>query len=178
MGYGDEPILLHVTTDFVRKGLRTIIRALPHIDSDARLVVVGDEDPSPYREEAKRLGVEQRITFSGRAETIEDFYMGADAFVFPSHYEAFGLSILEAMASGLPVICTRGLGATELMTDGKDCLLLESWDDPLELAEKIESLETAGPRTLGAAARRTAELHSWARTAASTRQVYEGCLRK
>jgi len=178
MGYGEELILLHVTTDFVRKGLRTIIQALPHVDSDTRLVVVGNEDPNPYLDQAKKLGVEHQIRFTGRAETIEDFYAGADAFVFPSHYEAFGLAVLEAMASGLTVICTRGLGVTELLADGKDCLMLDAWDDPLELAERIQNVHAGGTKRLGAEARRTAELHSWARTAASTREVYEACLRR
>ena len=178
MGFDGELVLLHVTTDFVRKGLRTIIRALPQIEGDPRLVVVGREDPAPYREEARRLGVDGALTFVPFAEAIEDFYAGADVFAFPSHYEAFGLSLLEAMASGLPVVCTNGLGATDLMTDGKDALLLRVWNDPRELAAKVNTLGSEPRHAIGAAARRTAEAYPWERTAAETREVYEACLRQ
>lgn len=178
MGFDGETVLLHVTTDFVRKGLRTIIRALPAIEGKARLVVVGREDPAPYTEDARKLGVDDRVSFIPYAPTIEDFYVGSDVFVFPSDYEAFGLSVLEAMASGLPVICTRGLGVTDILTDGVDALLLNRWDDPEELAAKVNSLGREPRRTLGTSAQRTAQAYSWERTAARTREVYEASLRR
>ncbi len=178
MGFDGELVLLHVTTDFVRKGLRTIIQSLPLLSADTRLVVVGGEDPGPYLEEARRLGVAPQITFVRFADAIEDFYAGADIFVFPSHYEAFGLSLLEAMASGLPVICTSGLGAADLLTDCRDVLLLRAWDDPDELAAKANALGPDARQGMGNAARRTAELYPWDLTAARTREVYESCLRR
>jgi UDP-glucose:(heptosyl)LPS alpha-1,3-glucosyltransferase len=178
MGLDGDLVLLHVTTDFLRKGLRTIIRALPRMEGAPRLVVVGREDPGPYREEARQLGVDGRLTFIPFAPRIEDCYAGADVFVFPSDYEAFGLALLEAMASGLPVVCTKGLGATDIMSDGRDALLLDRWDDPNELAEKVNSLGPEPRREMGAHARRTAEANPWERTAARTRAVYEACLRR
>lgn len=178
MGFDGECVLLHVTTDFVRKGLMTIVRALPRLENHPRLVVVGREDPTPYLEAAQRRGVDDLLTFVPFAEPIEDFYCGADAFVFPSHYEAFGLAILEAMASGLPVICTNGLGVTDLMTDGKDSLLLRAWDDPKDLAAKVNALDPDARRDIGAAARRTAERYPWEQTAHKTFDVYESCLRR
>ena len=178
MGFDGEFVLLHVSTDFVRKGLRTILRALPRMDRNARVVVVGGENPGPFQQEARRLGVADRVTFAGFVDDVAGCYAGADAFVFPSHYEAFGLSVLEAMAAGLPVVCTRGLGVSELLTDGKDALLLDRWDDPEELAAKVAVLHgSAGPE-VGRAARRTAEAYPWERTAARTRAVYEACLRR
>lgn len=176
MGFDGELVLLHVSTDFVRKGLRTIVRALPSIESDGHLVVVGREDPGPYRELAGKLGASDRITFVPEVDSIEECYAGADAFVFPSHYEAFGLSVLEAMASGLPVVCTRGLGVSELLTDEKDAVLLARWDDPAELARAVNALGTEARNEFGGAARRTAERYPWDRAAERTRGVYEAVL--
>ena len=178
MGFEGDFVLLHVTTDFVRKGLRTIVRAMPAFPREARLVVVGREDPTPYQEEARHLGVRERITFVPHADAIEEFYAGADAFVFPSHYEAFGLSVLEGMASGLPVVCTRSLGVAELLTDGRDAVLVDHWDDPKALADAVNRLGPEARRTMGRAARATAESHPWEETARLTRDVYEACLRR
>ena len=178
MGFDGDFVLLHVTTDFVRKGLRTIIRAMPSLSRNARLIVVGREDPAPYQEEARRLGVADQITYVPYAEAIEDFYAGADVFVFPSHYEAFGLSVLEAMAAGLPTVCTRSLGVAELLTDGNDAILVNRWDNPTELAEAVNRLGPDARRTIGRAARSTAERHPWELTTRETRIVYESCLRR
>lgn len=175
MGLNGETVLLHVSTDFVRKGLLTIIRALPSMEGNPHLVVVGRDDPAPYQAEARKVGARE-VTFLPFAEAIEDCYAGADAFVFPSDYESFGLSLLEAMASGLPVICTRAVGAAELMTDGKDVILLDRSDDPHELAVKVDVALSDG-KGIGRAARQTAEQYPWDRTVSQTRDVYEACLR-
>lgn len=177
MGLDGELVLLHVTTDFAWKGLRTIVRALPWIERNPRVVVVGLGDPAPYLAEAAPE-VKNALAFVPPQDAIEDFYAGADVFVFPSRRESFGLSLLEAMASGLPVVCTRGLGATDLMTDSRDALLLDRWDDPVELAAKVNALGPSARSDMGAAARRTAEGYSWERAAARTRAVYEACLRR
>lgn len=175
MGFEGRFVLLHVTTDFSWKGLRTILRALPGIEGDPHLVVVGPGDPAPYLAEMDPEA-KSRVTFFKFQENIEDFYSGADLFLFPSRRESFGLCLLEAMASALPVICTKDLGAAELMTDGKDALLLDRWDSPEELIDKANAIGPTGGMKIGVAARQSAEMYSWERMANRTRTVYEACL--
>jgi len=178
-GFREETVLLHISTDFLRKGLWTLVRSLPLLPDSVRLFVVGREDPSPYLALARELGVDGRIRFAPSANPLEDFYNGCDIYVFPTFYESFGLTLLEAMACGRPVVCTRMAGASELMREGNDAILLDRWDDPQELAAKVSYVIDSGIGTsLGRAARRTAEAYTWQRTSALTRQVFEAARRR
>ena len=175
----DEIVLLHISTDFLRKGLWTLVRSLPLLPASVVLFVVGRENPSPYLALARELGVDRRIRFASSANPLEDFYNGCDLYVFPTFYESFGLTLLEAMACARPVVCTRTAGASELMRDGHDAILLDRWDDPVELAAKISyAIDSAVGTSLGRAARQTAEAYTWERTCALTRDVFEAAMRR
>jgi starch synthase len=86
--------------------------------------------------------------------------------------------VTEAMASALPVIVSRQAGASELIQPGNNGLLLEHFDDHMELAELMGLLvhDRAFARRLGAAARETVENHSWDLVASKTMAVYERLL--
>jgi len=176
-GLTDRFVLLHVSTDFAWKGLRTIVKAFPLLQGDPHLVVVGPGNPEPYLSEADPR-VRDSITFLGFQESVEDCYAGADLFVFPSRRESFGLSVLEAMSSGLAVVCTRGLGVTDIMTEETDSVLLDRCDDSQELATKVNALGPEERKAIGAAARRTAQAYSWGTVASRIRSVCEACLRR
>jgi glycosyltransferase involved in cell wall biosynthesis len=92
----------------------------------------------------------------------------ADLFVLPTHYDPFGLVIIEAMASGLPVITTSRAGATEIMADGVDGLVLDDPDDAVALANSVMDLLGAPERrqAMGVAARETVLNYDWRRVAA------------
>ncbi len=178
-GFREETVLLHVSTDFLRKGLWTIVKSLPILPENVVAVVVGREDPSRYLDVARSLGVSDRIRFYPFSDSLEDFYNGADIYVFPSFYESFGLSILEAMSCGKPVICGREAGVVEILEDGREAFVLDRWDDPIELAEKIRSIATPGVASrMGREGRRTAERHSWDKTVQLTRDAYAQALRR
>jgi glycosyltransferase involved in cell wall biosynthesis len=108
---------------FERKGLPTLLEALATDDpalERARLWVVGGEAGlvAAYRERARGLGIADKVTFAGRTDDVRPFLWGADAFVLPSHYEAFSAALLEAAAAGLPAIATRVSGSEEVLRDG------------------------------------------------------------
>ncbi|GAB4323534.1 MAG: N-acetyl-alpha-D-glucosaminyl L-malate synthase BshA [Candidatus Zixiibacteriota bacterium] len=85
----------------------------------AKLLLIGD---GPQTSEAyalaQALGVQTDVKFLGNRDDVDEILCAADAFLLPSHYEAFGLAALEAMACGVPVVASRVGGVPELITDG------------------------------------------------------------
>lgn len=71
------------------------------------------------------LGVEKQVIFTGYRSDISSFYHMADMFFFPSHREGLSVALMEAMASGLPVVCTKIRGNEDLIVHGKDGILID-----------------------------------------------------
>ena len=85
----------------------------------AALVMVGDGPDRPLaEEEARRLGVEEDVHFLGKIDAVAPLLAGADLFLLPSQSESFGLSALEALACGVPVVATNAGGLVEVVRDG------------------------------------------------------------
>lgn len=96
-----------------------------------------------------------------------------DAYVFPSRYEAMSLSLLEAMAAGLPVVTARTAGGAEIIT--RDCgIVLDDPDDPDALAQAIDLLAASRDtcRAMGAAARELMTRFGWAHMGAQYVALY------
>jgi glycosyltransferase involved in cell wall biosynthesis len=74
------------------------------------------------------LGIFENTRFVGKQQDMEDIYAIADLFLLPSEYESFGLSALEAMAAGTPVIATNSGGIPEVVTHGSNGFLSEIGD--------------------------------------------------
>ena len=101
-------------------------------------------------------------------------YQAADAFVYPSGYDAFGLVVAEAMASGLPVVIGRSIGAAEWIVPEVNGLLCDP-AQPNTLNDSLRWLlsDPQRARTVGQAARATVEQHGWDVCATETAAVYE-----
>ena len=175
----DALVLLHVSTDFQRKGLATIIRALPLLSEQPVVAVVGKGNAEPFLKLAAKLGVTDRIVFLGYQPDIEMVYPGADAFLFPTKFDFFGYPVLEAMACGLPPFVSREAGIAEVIRDGRNGYLLSDPENAEELAERLRgSIGGSEMTTVGREARDTAKRLSVERLAAETLRVYEGLLRR
>ncbi len=160
----------------LRKGVDTAARALDGVDG-WKLLVVSWTPPQAYKSAIERAGLGDRVVFAPPSREIERFYGAADAFVFPTPYDAFGMVITEAMASGLPVIASRQAGASELIDHERNGLLLDDPSSADEIATWLRRLRDAGLRdALGRAARERVEALTWDRIAAETMQVYERVL--
>ena len=155
------------------KGLREVITQLPAFPR-VRLLVVSRSAVDAHRALARQLGVAGRITFLGFDASPELAFRAVDAFIYPSAYDPFGMVATEAMASGLPVVLGREMGAAELVRHGHDGLLCDPMS-PESLREQLGRLEAdpATAATMGRTARATIGRHSWEVCAESTWAVYQ-----
>jgi glycosyltransferase involved in cell wall biosynthesis len=161
-----------------RKGLPYLIQAMAQIRSDlsdARLLIGGDgEDRSALQRQARSLGLTERVEFVGAVSEPATFYRQLDLFVLPSLDEALGLVLLEAMASGLPVVGTRVGGIPEILEDGAQGLLVAPADSRA-LAGAIRALWSDPLRRsrMGEMARQQALRFDIGRTAKELQAAYE-----
>jgi glycosyltransferase involved in cell wall biosynthesis len=128
----DGPLITCVARLVWFKGLHTLIDALPDIIArhpDSRVLIVGDgELRADLETQAKRLGVDHTIVFAGERDDIPQLLKISDLFVLPSLSEGLPISLLEAMATGLPLVATRVGGIPELIEEGKNGYLVPSSD--------------------------------------------------
>ena len=169
-----EPVLLFVGSGYVRKGLGSLIAAMPQVE--AKLLVVGRDRCAPFQRMARRLGVEDRVVFLGPRSDVERWYGVADVFVLPSWYEPFSNACLEAMASGLPVVTTRETGAAEVIAEGLNGHTVGFPVDPGELAGKIRSCLQMNQGALVEANMDILRPFDWEKNIGDTMQAYDDCL--
>jgi glycosyltransferase involved in cell wall biosynthesis len=174
-----ERFLLFVGAIEPRKNLPNLLGALGLLRRrglEVPLIVVGrdGEDSAAVRRRLAELGLEEAVRFLGYrpAQEIRDLYRLASVFVYPSLSEGFGLPVVEAMASGAPVVASSAGALPEV---GGDAVRYVRPDDPEDIAAGIAGLLTDGDaaRRLAAAGRRRAESYSWTKTAAATLAFYE-----
>ncbi len=160
------------------KGLRECLAALPHFPS-ARLLVVTRSKLDVFRAQASDLGVGSRVVFHGFDPNPEEAFRAADVFVYPNEYDPFGMVVTEAMASALPCVVGKRIGAAELITSGTDGFLCDPLD-PASVISALRPLDVAGElgQRIGAAARSKIQLVSWDACARATADVYERVLRE
>lgn len=162
----------------LQKGALTAIEAVSRVEG-VRLVCVSASDPTGYKAFAEKMAP-GCVQFQRATNIIEKYYAAADALLFPTFYDAFGMVISEAMASGLPVITCAQAGAAELIDHGTDGVVIENSSDVNAFAKWLERLrsDVLLRDRMGAEARRKIEHYSWDDTAAETMRVYRALIEK
>ena len=161
-------VLLFVSHNFRLKGLRYLIQALALIKrkrQNVKLLVIGRDRVESYCRLAKKVGCANDVVFAGGVKDLERYYASADILVHPTFYDPCSLVVLEALASGLPVITTRHNGAAGIISEGQEGFVLDDPRDVEAMAERI--LYLVDPILLqetSAAARRVAERYSQKRS--------------
>ena len=115
-------VLMHVSNFRAVKRVRDVVGVFAQVQKEipSVLVMVGDgPDRSAAEAEARRLGVDADVFFLGKIDVVAPLLAEADLFLLPSQNESFGLSALEALASGVPVIGTKAGGMPEVVRDGQ-----------------------------------------------------------
>ncbi|NCO82923.1 MAG: hypothetical protein COZ31_07345 [Nitrospirae bacterium CG_4_10_14_3_um_filter_44_29] len=131
---------------------------------DIKLIVIGRGNINKFKSLAKKCGSHENVLFLGAQSEVERLYAAADIFALPTIYDPFSNAVLEAMASGLPVITTRNNGAAELIRNGEEGFILKDLTDYNALSEKIgQALSNC--KAMGYKARLTAEKYPIEKTA-------------
>jgi L-malate glycosyltransferase len=123
---GEGPILMHISNFRRVKRVRDVVRIFAGVNEQipSWLVMVGDgPDRAEAEDEMRQLGVEGRVHFLGKIDNVAPLLASADLFLLPSSSESFGLSALEALATGVPVVGTNAGGVPEVVRDGETGIL-------------------------------------------------------
>lgn len=190
----EERILLQLGRMIPRKGVDTVVRGFGRLLKQhrvaARLVIVGGESETPDPQSTPEIGrlqaiameegVASQVVFVGqrRREALKYYYSAADIFITTPWYEPFGITPVEAMACGTPVIGANVGGIKWTVLDGETGYLVPP-NDPGVLAERLAHL-FQHPRLLSAfsrqAIKRAKELFTWQKVASAVTDLYEEIL--
>lgn len=178
--------LLFVGSLVPRKNVPLLVRAyahlVPDLEPDTKLVLAGADDgdeAARVRQLVADLGLADRVVFTGYLTNAElaGLYGGASVFVLPSRYEGFGMILLEAMAAGVPVVCTAAGSLPEVVGDAG---LLVPDDDPGAMAAAVRRVLSSPSLAAELVAKGSARLtaFSWRDTAAQTLALYREVVRR
>jgi N-acetyl-alpha-D-glucosaminyl L-malate synthase BshA len=140
---GDRAVIMHVSNFRPVKRVRDIVRIFAKVRSErpAVLVMVGDgPERTSAEQEARELGVQDDTYFLGKIDVVAPLLASADLFLLPSQSESFGLSALEALACGVPVVASRVGGIPEVVSDGVTGVLCDAGDVDGMAAASIDIL--------------------------------------
>jgi glycosyltransferase involved in cell wall biosynthesis len=174
-GHPSEKILLYVGRLAPEKGierLEALLRGVP----GTRLAIVGD---GPARRDLERGFAGTPTVFTGvlQGEDLAAAYASADAFLFPSTTDTLGLAMIEALASGLPIIAARSGASHEVVSEGENGLLYEANSAPSLVAAVRMLFSDDGFREgLARGARAAAEERDWEASSRTLRGYYEQAL--
>jgi len=179
IGATNETLVLFLAAhNFRLKGVPQLLRVAAELAANrrpVRVVIAGGKHLEQWKLLAAKLGLGNRVTFLGIINDLVPYYTAADAYVHPTFYDPCSLVLLEAAASGLPIVTTRRYnGAAELFLEGSEILTVNEPTELDALYERIDGLfDEAARHKLGAAARKVALQHSFEENVAEILQVYD-----
>lgn len=183
----DRSIVTYTGRLVTTKGLPSLLRAWRTVIGarpDALLVLVGSGGlglqncEEALRQYVAEHALQSTVRFTGSVDNVHEYLQASDVFVFPTEREAFGISVIEAMACGLPVVTTRVDGIRDIVRPGVDALALFPGDDEALAAAVCQAL--AGGPTIAAIAaearKRVVEAYSNESVIATYRRVFQEVL--
>lgn len=183
----DQKVLLFLGRIHKIKGLDTLVKAFARLATEiagVRLVIVGPDDgyEPQLRNLIKELGISDKTLLTGPLYSREksEVYVDSDIFILPSIYEIFGITVLEACASGIPIILTEQCGIAPWVVDGKAGLSVPAGNvELLKIACHQILTDNSLGKSLGEHGRQLVKEHfSLTRIAIQLEDIYDSCLGK
>lgn len=180
LGFAPSDVVIgHVSRLATEKNIDYLAEALEQVENQrpaVRVLIVGDGPARPEVEQ--RLGAAARLVGYRSGEDLADHYAAADLFAFASRTETFGNVVLEAMASGLPVVALRAGGPGETVRNEETGLLVEPDEPPSVFADALIGLvdDAELRRRMATAARAYAESQTWGAVMLDLRRKYEAII--
>jgi len=174
----NELLVLLIAHNFRLKGVHRWMQAMAALQAcgvgNIRSLVVGRGQTPPWHRLAARLSVEDRLTFVGPSERVDEFLHAADILVHPTYYDPCSRVVLEGMVASVPCITTRWDGASEMIVDGTNGYVLDEPTDTVTLARRVEQLRDPVLRKrIGRAASAVADQVSMSRHAQEMVSLYQ-----
>ena len=179
LGYGDEDFLLLTVAEMTaNKNHITILKALALLKDKEEfrnihyLICGRGEMWASLEESARELGISDHVNFLGYRTDAPELYQACDLFLFVTLREGLSVSLMEAMSSGMPIICARIRGNTDLIDDGVSGVFSEN--TPEAVAEHILELyrNPEGRKALGRAASEKALLFDEKNVLQQVKDIY------
>lgn len=155
-------LIATVGTLWTAKGHRYLVEAMAAIvprQPDVHALLIGDGDlRGELQEQVRRLGLQKNVHFLGSSKSVPELLAASDLFVLPSLWEGLSMALLEAMATGLPIVASEVSGTLQAITANESGVLVPP-GDPGRLAEAIELVlsDPKWAREMGSTARQRAE---------------------
>lgn len=142
----EEPLkILNVGSFVPKKNQQLAVRIAKELDKlnvNFQLTFAGDgAEIDNVRELATQLGIQDKVVFAGNVQNIEKLMWQSNVYLHTANYEPFGLVLLEAMASGLPVVTLDGQGNKDIVKHGKNGILLQE-ENPMHFSKELILLQT------------------------------------
>jgi glycosyltransferase involved in cell wall biosynthesis len=174
----NAPYLLYVGARGYYKNFKTLLQAFassPNISNEFKLVCFGgDEFSRMEKSEINRLKIKENriLHFKGDDRLLANLYTNANAFIYPSLYEGFGIPPLEAMRLSCPVICSNAASIPEVVGEAGYYFDPHSSEDIVSAIESVAFSEEARKRLIGQGLQRVTEF-SWQKCAQETYDIYK-----
>lgn len=177
-------LILFVGMNFELKGLDQLLAIMgrlrkKNLPRRPKLLVVGKGNREKYEHVARGYGIHDDVLFAGIRHDMPAVYSASDILVLLSGFDTFGMVVTEAMASGLPVIVSDNVGASDLIREGKNGFVVNREWSTDQIATKIVELAANDERmaAMSREARQAAAGQSWEEVAGKVEAVYERLLR-
>jgi glycosyltransferase involved in cell wall biosynthesis len=185
LGIGNQPLIVTASRLIKRKSPGLLVSAFAEVLKavpDARLVIAGSgREVRNLSQQIRDLRITDSVSLIGgmAKERVAQLMAAADLFVLPSRMESFGLSLLEASAAGVPVVCSNAGGVPEVFRDGFNALLYPAGDDGAMAKAMIRLIRDSElAKKISANALGTARRFTWEVAAERTLRVYEEVLQE
>lgn len=170
-------VLLSVGEVNKNKNHRVVIEAIGQLaETDVYYVICG-RGPlvKEYEKLAEKIGVSNRVILTGYRDDVADFYQAADIFVFPSLREGLPVAVMEAMASGLPIVCGKIRGCSDLVENGSGGIFVDC-KDSFSIAKAIEKLINCDRAKIAQINRIAAQKYGLQIVSNAYKEIYNKCL--